>query len=446
MRVSTLVGLFSAVALSFCSTPAQAWWDHGHMLVGAIARQELGPENTERLEAVLRQLDAHYPAFNRLDTAATWADHIHCLPDPKGNPPLPYCEGMERMEGLGALFYENHFVTHIYNPHNVTLKKEYETLPHSTGNAPWMIQTAMKGLTLKGAGTVFSWNLFLRLLLHMVGDQHQPLHTQSSVSKWFDGLDDMGGNRVWIKTSVPNADNLHKLWDSAAGRFPKNWPSQVDLEELQKQARDLIALHPRASYGDRVNELGAWAIAKESQQLASTVVYKEIVASMNTPRNFKEDPYRPSEAYLQEVAELCESQIVLGGYRLADMLKQTLQFLPPMPAQKGDGKDKKMQAVLVTDAQEATEKKQQETEVETDANSTHTHTHHQTLLSIMGLILAVSILSNVMLTSKLSKANQQLRTITASEGNGVSSTQQQQQQGASGVQITERLMQGQDVI
>jgi hypothetical protein len=52
----------------------------------------------------------------------------------------------------------------------------------------------------------------LRLLIHYVGDIHQPLHSVSGVSDHYDH-GDAGGNYESIP-SINGAGNLHAVWDS----------------------------------------------------------------------------------------------------------------------------------------------------------------------------------------------------------------------------------------
>lgn len=52
----------------------------------------------------------------------------------------------------------------------------------------------------------------MRLLIHYVGDIHQPLHTVSRFTKDFPN-GDMGGNLFMLKESE-NVTELHALWDS----------------------------------------------------------------------------------------------------------------------------------------------------------------------------------------------------------------------------------------
>ena len=53
----------------------------------------------------------------------------------------------------------------------------------------------------------------LRLLIHYVGDIHQPLHTSSRFTKLYPNGDE-GGNAYSIQEKDEDIDNLHALWDS----------------------------------------------------------------------------------------------------------------------------------------------------------------------------------------------------------------------------------------
>lgn len=67
---------------------------------------------------------------------------------------------------------------------------------------------------LKGHSEADGLSTAMRLLLHYVGDIHQPLHATSRVNhEYMQG--DRGGNSV-VLPSVKGAKNLHSVWDSLA--------------------------------------------------------------------------------------------------------------------------------------------------------------------------------------------------------------------------------------
>lgn len=81
----------------------------------------------------------------------------------------------------------------------------------------------------------------LRLIIHYVGDIHQPLHAVSEVSSQFtDG--DRGGNDEW----VPNKDgagNMHAVWDSVMYTYegyPNTPLNDTDWDWFTTTAADLM--------------------------------------------------------------------------------------------------------------------------------------------------------------------------------------------------------------
>ena len=58
----------------------------------------------------------------------------------------------------------------------------------------------------------------LRLIIHLVGDIHQPLHTSTLISSSPYSDSDLGGN----KFKISGGWNLHSLWDSSLFSDNKN--------------------------------------------------------------------------------------------------------------------------------------------------------------------------------------------------------------------------------
>lgn len=66
----------------------------------------------------------------------------------------------------------------------------------------------------------------LRLLIHYIGDIHQPLHATARVNPQYP-KGDAGGNFVKIPT-IDGAKNLHSVWDSVIYLYTQN-PTMVSL-------------------------------------------------------------------------------------------------------------------------------------------------------------------------------------------------------------------------
>ena len=65
-----------------------------------------------------------------------------------------------------------------------------------------------------GTSVKFAQSFNLRLLIHYLGDVHQPLHSSELYSYDFPN-GDRGGNSFLIKSDTnPIVTNLHMFWDS----------------------------------------------------------------------------------------------------------------------------------------------------------------------------------------------------------------------------------------
>jgi hypothetical protein len=158
-------------------------------------------------------------------------------------------------------------------------------------------------------GGAVSWNLGdsmnIRLLIHYVGDIHQPLHATSRfTSKYPNG--DRGGNSFPL-TKVDDISNLHSLWDSVLHMYSNDLAlplSSSDWAYLGDQAEALTQVYPESHFTDLHNDYTKWD--DESLAIAESFVYDNI--SENST---------PSDEYLAQGVIIAEEQIVKAGYRLA---------------------------------------------------------------------------------------------------------------------------------
>ena len=123
-----------------------------------------------------------------------------------------------------------------------------------------------------------SWELsdsfHLRLLIHYIGDIHQPLHTTSRFTESFPNGDE-GGNyfRLLKKGEV---DNLHALWDSALYDQSKDFKlplNDQDWAQIGTISDNLRAKYPRSEYVQQIQmHHGKWQ--DEGLKIASDFVYE----------------------------------------------------------------------------------------------------------------------------------------------------------------------------
>jgi hypothetical protein len=154
--------------------------------------------------------------------------------------------------------------------------------------------------------------------VHLVGDIHQPLHSSTLFSKQFpEG--DRGGNMFAVKRgSAPM--NLHAYWNNALG-------GGTDLASLKAQVEG-FRVNPELNRGKVCGEkaevtFSMWA--HDSLELAEEVVYRKgaLKGAYQTGDYSPDTPALPAD-YEAAAKQVAAKQIVLAGYRLANVLNEAL--------------------------------------------------------------------------------------------------------------------------
>lgn len=134
-------------------------------------------------------------------------------------------------------------------------------------------------------------SLALKMLVHLVGDIHQPMHMGHR--------SDLGGNR-WMIRYFGSPKNLHSIWDSSLPESAHKWSytewqQQIDRVTPEEEA-EIIAEGTPEKWG------------KECYLIASDVYN-------TTPEDSK-----ISYDYVSKWTPVIELQFLRGGLRLADLL------------------------------------------------------------------------------------------------------------------------------
>lgn len=137
--------------------------------------------------------------------------------------------------------------------------------------------------------------LALKILVHLVGDLHQPMHMGH--------LSDLGGNTVKVKFF--NRDtNLHSVWDESLPEAAHKWSYSEWAEQLDRNAR----ITENISLDD-------WG--KETLALA-TEIYRQMPAGTKISYN-----------EIASAAPVIEQQLLAGGLRLALILNTIAENYQP---------------------------------------------------------------------------------------------------------------------
>ena len=244
-----------ALALSFLTlVPAHGFSDLGHKMVAAIAWQKLPPFAKQSVQRILGVGEKKFV------NASVWADHI------KGNESFNYLKPM-------------HYVNMPKDAQSYERKRDCR----KDKCVVQAIETFSQVLT---SNQDKNKKLALRMVIHLLGDIHQPLHA---------GLrEDRGGN--WYEVNYLGKDvSLHKFWDHhLVKRLQLDWR---EVGQLKIPGMKIELAKPEI-----------WA--QESHQIAVDTVYA-----------VKENG-KISDEYLLVADEVIKRRILQGGWRLAMWLNK----------------------------------------------------------------------------------------------------------------------------
>jgi len=293
------------LAVLVLTAQARAWDPAGHMLVGQIAWELSTPATRRVVDEMVATLDHRFnngQAYHFV-TAGCWMDDLRSLP--KKEYPWSawhYVDSPKTEDGSGFRLPEP--------PHVVwAIGENVKTLRDASADA---------GERAKALG----------MLIHWVGDIHQPLHTTT----W----DDRGGNGylvagVHFSDLFPGqAANLHTFWDKAFrfgvrdGKIAELWASpKMDARPkasgegvIAEQARALMERFPRKELTelDQPGDAEAWA--RESHLTGCKSAYP----AGAHPGNAEVRMLEPE--FVRASNEIAGRRVVLAGHRLARLLAE----------------------------------------------------------------------------------------------------------------------------
>lgn len=246
-----------AVGLLFVSK-SWGWGQKGHDVVARIAECRLTPEAAARVAGLLDGYSMVYWA-NWLDSASH-------------TPEMAY--------------------TKTWHYANVDEGFSYETMPKNpAGDVVGAIEGIVAALE-SGALSREEERLNLKMLIHLVGDLHCPMHTGR--------LSDRGGNSVPVRFFDEQTD-LHTLWDTALPEAAHRWSYSEWRDQL-----------------DRLSETAAAEIQRGTPREwfgQSHALCRDIYADTPAQSVLSYD-------YVARYTPVVERQLLYGGLRLAALLNR----------------------------------------------------------------------------------------------------------------------------
>lgn len=260
MRVAVLI-----LALFFTekiAASAPDWGMTGHRVVGEIAEKHLTKRAKRKIQEIIGTesvaISSNWSDFIKSEMSMRQFDNWHYVNIPSG---------------LNLLDFSNR------------LKQDTAT------NAFNRIEFLVAELKKKDL-TLTQKQFRLKMLIHIVGDIHQPMHVGH--------LEDKGGNDIKVMW-FDEATNLHSVWDTHLIDYQKLSYSEYErhLNHVTKEQKETWQKQP----------LAEWLF--ESYQSA-----EKLYAGINQPNQ------RLSYRYNYDNLALLEQQLLKGGVRLAGLLNQ----------------------------------------------------------------------------------------------------------------------------
>ncbi len=296
------------LAVAFAQS-ACAWNSFGHMMIAAVAYEQLTPTAQARVSKLL-QLNPDYPTWishtakEERDElafviAATWADEIKSEPGYVADGEHP--SGPDSARNVG---YADHLQHRYWHFVDMPFSTDHSPLiPPATPNAQTQIALFRKTLTSPTASDALK-SYDLVWLLHLVGDVHQPLHTTSRFTR-SQPHGDAGGNLVAL-CRKPCRVELHGYWDNLPGTGKK-------AIVAVRRAAHLPTPEPRVA---AIDDERQWI--RESFMIAQNSVYIPPIGDGPGPW-FIDRPY-------QSIAHrVARDRLALAGARLAHVLNEAFR-------------------------------------------------------------------------------------------------------------------------
>jgi hypothetical protein len=261
MKKSFLRKLVIVIAIMYAPIQSMAWGTQGHRICGQIADSYLSPQARKAIKEILGN--------ESIAMASNWADFIKSDPD----------------------------YSYLYNWHFIDFDKAYtyaemqDYLAHDTNVDAYTRLNFMIGELKKKDLPKEKKLLYLRMLIHVIEDVHQPMHTAHT--------DDKGGNDFklnWFSTPT----NLHSIWDSQL----------IDFQQLSYTEYTNVINHATLAQRKEWQKapIAQWLF--ESNQIAEKL-YTEIKPgdTLNYKYNFNH-------------IDTLNQQLLKAGVRLAGVLNQ----------------------------------------------------------------------------------------------------------------------------
>jgi hypothetical protein len=294
------------------SAPAYSWNNTGHMVAARLAWQKLDQDQRAKAVQILRK-HPHYEEFLTTDRpsgftedewvflrAATWPDWVR--------------NHHKKQFHHGSW----HFINYPFVPPGSSIDPASHEPPAGEENIVRQLGVATKKIK---SGSQEDKAVFMCWLLHLVGDEHQPLHTTALFSEQFpDG--DRGGNLAYVVLHEgANKTKLHPMWDGLLGKST----SASAIGKVVKEVNAMLAENPDLIKNDLENHATFESWAKESFEIAKASAYLNGQLPIGEEDEDSSDIDVAPEDYAKNAGRVARVQIAKAGARLATTIATLLE-------------------------------------------------------------------------------------------------------------------------
>ncbi|MFQ3340966.1 MAG: hypothetical protein ACI9TK_000621 [Flavobacteriaceae bacterium] len=255
-----LLFLYPLVAFPSAWDEVEIWGATGHRVIGEVATQHISKRTAKALNELL---DGESLAY-----VSNYGDDI-------------------KSDNTYDKYYAWHYV-------NLNLDESYaESVKNPKGDIVIAIQDCIEVLK-STTESKENKQFFLKLLIHFIGDLHQPMHLGQ--------LEDKGGNDINVKWFGKNS-NLHRVWDSGI----------VDSHGMSYSE---IAINLPLLRADRI---------KSIQNISLNDWLSEIHNLTNRIYNTIPEKTNLGYEYRYEYIDIVRIQLLKGGIHLAGVLNKIFE-------------------------------------------------------------------------------------------------------------------------
>jgi S1/P1 nuclease len=306
-------GLLGGILLGLVAVSSVCAWNKAeHMVSGAMAYADLEHASPVTLARVIALLKTH-PHF-----ATKWAPRLAQLNHSPEEQELYLfmlaARWPDDIRGDAAFHHGAwHYIDLPYKPEGQPAA--VQTVDPQPEN---ILQAYQTNIDILGSTAPASAKaVALCWIFHLIGDVHQPLHTITLFTTQYPPPEgDRGGTRFYIRVREgASTISLHTFWDDLI----------LGSERFQSVRNAATALrlqpdHARAQLPElRETRFEQWA-TQESFSLAKDQTYRN--GQLRGSKDQQNGEVLPAD-YIATVKPLAERRMVLAGYRLADVLRQS---------------------------------------------------------------------------------------------------------------------------